>query len=621
MKASDTILKEIMNDYSQYILSKEDIFESHDGLIDANYTKFFKSVRIAVHWVKLLPKQRSSCPHAESLEEEFIYVVSGRPHVWINGFIYQLEPGHAVGFPAGTGIAHCFLNNTDLDVEMIVLGERTKKENKCSYPINHELKKSRNDIWWNECPKQSLGGHDGAIGNLNFLRDIDEISFIKNVKNLKRSKSFSYNGDNETFSSGIRLTDYLSLKAVGVWHELMQNGKRSSWPHAHSQEEEFAIILKGEIKVWLNGNIYHLKPGDCVYFKPGTNMAHTLINESDDPVEFLGIGESGDLNPTDKIFYPLHETRNQECITENFLWEDVPEAYNFGSNLGIPFNKNIKVQEFQNAQEFLYISQADLYQKEAEHGLMLGLTEIKVKNPTAKDDNIYFRIEDPQGFLGYAVVTDKNFIISAMPASLLRSLIIHLNENKIKSAGVVGPSHSSETFARIYSYVCGVQYKIGMDQKIYQLDQVIPARPCEGKMIVTMNEHLDLAVGWLLNFIKESMPHEPTTLENARDIIKTKLDKQELFMWQNAEGVPVALNMVMRPTRNGIAVSFVYTPKDQRMKGYASALVAQTSQRMLDAGKKFCVLYTDATNPTSNGVYQKIGYNQIATSKNFIFLK
>jgi len=79
--------------------------------------------------------------------------------------------------------------------------------------------------------------------------------------------------------------------------------------------------------------------------------------------------------------------------------------------------------------------------------------------------------------------------------------------------------------------------------------------------------------------------------------------------------------MVTRPTQNGIAIACVYTPQEHRKNGYAAALVAQTSQRMLDAGKKFCMLYTDATNPTSNRVYQRIGYYEIATQKNFIFLK
>ncbi len=610
-----------MNPYSQFILSKDKISESTEDLIDANYTKIFGSQRIATHWVKLLPQQRSSYPHAESLEEEFIYIVSGRPHVWINGYIYQLEPGHAVGFPAGTGIAHCFLNNTHDDVEMIVLGDRTKKENKCSFPIHHELKSTHGAIWWDDYPKQSLGGHNGAVGNLDFQRDVSEIAFIKNIKDLKRSKSFSYNGDSETFSSGIRLTDYLGLQTVGVWHEQLSIGKRSSWPHAHSQEEEFAIILKGEVKVWLNGTVHILKPGDCVYFKPGINLAHTLMNESDEPVEFLGIGEASDLNPADKIFYPLHEVRNQECIKEQFFWTDAPAAKDFGSHLGIPLNPNILVQELKSSQDFLDVASDILYQKEAEYGLMLGLTESKAKSALGHDKNRYFVINDQQGVVGFAVATDKNTIITNMPASLLQSLVLHLSKNQILVPGVVGPSHSAEAFARIYSQTNSMAYKIAMDQKIYQLDRVIAPRPTVGHMIVATNKHIDLVTDWFMKFVDESLPNEPVTLEDAKKIATGRIQNQDVFIWMNDSGQEVALNMRTRPTKNGVAISFVYTPKEARGKGYASAVVAQTSQRMLDSGKKFCMLYTDIHNPTSNSIYQKIGYNEIATSKNFIFLK
>ncbi len=66
--------------------------------------------------------RRTSWPHAESAEEEFVYVIDGYPQVWIDGDIYDLVPGDAVGFPAGTGNAHTFINNSELDVRLLVVG-------------------------------------------------------------------------------------------------------------------------------------------------------------------------------------------------------------------------------------------------------------------------------------------------------------------------------------------------------------------------------------------------------------------------------------------------------------------------------------------------------------------
>jgi predicted GNAT family acetyltransferase len=73
------------------------------------------------------------------------------------------------------------------------------------------------------------------------------------------------------------------------------------------------------------------------------------------------------------------------------------------------------------------------------------------------------------------------------------------------------------------------------------------------------------------------------------------------------------------PTRHGIRVGAVYTPPAMRRRGYASALVAALSQEQLDAGKKFCFLYTDLANPTSNKIYQDIGYEPVCDVDEYNF--
>jgi uncharacterized cupin superfamily protein len=328
-----------MEIYQNFIAKSNLLLEADPVKIDADYGQALKTKYLGMHWVKILPGQRSSDPHAESLEEEFIYIVSGNPHLWINGFIYQLMPGLCVGFPAGTGIAHTFINNQKDNVEMIVLGDRTKKENKCSFPINPELQEERKFIWWDSYPPQNIGPHDAKPGNLQHQKDWQNLDFIKKVSDLERKIGFSYPNDTEKFTEGVRLTNHVGLKSLGIWHEIMQPGRRSSWPHAHKFEEEAAILLKGSAEVWLNGFVFPLNPGDCVFFKPGTGISHSLINNSNEDVEFLGIGQADDGGSEEKIFYPLHPTRNQQCQDDGYLWVDIPEQKLVGSHLGIPQSK------------------------------------------------------------------------------------------------------------------------------------------------------------------------------------------------------------------------------------------------------------------------------------------
>lgn len=116
--------------------------------------------RIGIHHERLLPGRRSSYPHAESAEEEFVYVLEGTPDVWIDGTLHRLAPGDAVGFPAGTGICHAVLNNTTAEVRLLVVGERSKPENRVHYPLHQDYQRTREDAW-TDAPSRPLGGHDG----------------------------------------------------------------------------------------------------------------------------------------------------------------------------------------------------------------------------------------------------------------------------------------------------------------------------------------------------------------------------------------------------------------------------------------------------------------------------
>jgi uncharacterized cupin superfamily protein len=115
--------------------------------------------RIGIHHNRLPPGRRTSYPHAESAEEEFVFVLEGTPDVWIDGHLHRLGPGDSVAFPAGTGICHTFLNNTAQEVRLLVIGEATKPENRIRYPLNESSYSHENR--WEDWPTRPLGPHDG----------------------------------------------------------------------------------------------------------------------------------------------------------------------------------------------------------------------------------------------------------------------------------------------------------------------------------------------------------------------------------------------------------------------------------------------------------------------------
>jgi len=123
--------------------------------------------KIGIHIERVPPGRRTSYPHAEGEEEEFVYVLDGEIDAWIDGTLHRMRTGDFAGFPSGTGICHSFLNNGSRDALLLVGGERSRPDNRIFYPLNPErrpqLKKPEH--WWHDIPLRPQGDHDGRAGN------------------------------------------------------------------------------------------------------------------------------------------------------------------------------------------------------------------------------------------------------------------------------------------------------------------------------------------------------------------------------------------------------------------------------------------------------------------------
>ena len=151
--------------------------------------------------------------------------------------------------------------------------------------------------------------------------------------------------------------------------------------------------------------------------------------------------------------------------------------------------------------------------------------------------------------------------------------------------------------------------KVRFSQRSHVLRQVtFPKNPPPGLMRQATQADADLLRPWVFRFgvdcgitpiidagIPEIVPH---------------LAEGNIYLWQ-VEGDAVACAALSRESPNGHSISFVYTPDDQRGRGYASMLVATLSQWVLDRGKSFCTLNTDLANPTSNKIYAAVGYRPV----------
>jgi uncharacterized cupin superfamily protein len=133
-------------------------------VIDVDFSDRFGLTRIGIHHQRLLPGRRSSFPHAESREEEFVFVLEGEADAWIDGWLHRVTAGDAIAFPAGTGIAHNLINDGSADARFIVIGQRNGSGIRIFYPRNVVYRHQWGDDWWDDAPQRPLGPHDGRPG-------------------------------------------------------------------------------------------------------------------------------------------------------------------------------------------------------------------------------------------------------------------------------------------------------------------------------------------------------------------------------------------------------------------------------------------------------------------------
>jgi len=180
--------------------------------------------------------------------------------------------------------------------------------------------------------------------------------------------------------------------------------------------------------------------------------------------------------------------------------------------------------------------------------------------------------------------------------------------------GVMTEKNLAEYFAKEYTARKGLTYKTTMNQRIYELKAVNPDIKQFGTVRLLEEKDMYFFPYWLEAFNAAST-YGKTEMSIPQDekLYRYRLSTKKIYILE-VNGIPVSMAGYTRELQTAIGVSFVYTPPYYRGKGYASSCVTQLSQMALDKGFTKCVLYTDLLNPTSNSIYQKIGYTPVCDS-------
>lgn len=274
-----------------------------------------------------------------------------------------------------------------------------------------------------------------------------------------------------------------------------------------------------------------------------------------------------------------------------------------------------------NALDFLKNAGNFLYQNEALNSPIIGVCGNIISNFERHQISPEFLtvVKNQEVVTAAILVHSKNLLITSAMEEQLKIIADYLKGKNLELPGVWGPVKESEIFSALWEKYTGKKSKLGMNQKIFKIDKVSIPDNVPGILRNAKSNELDLISNWFNEFSQEAMlPYERKSLEKIRDHAETLIKNKLYYVWEN-EGSPVAMAYTGRPTLNSLGISAVYSPMEHRKKGYASALVSTLSQKIINSGKKFCVLFSNAENLTSNKIYQRMGYVEVSLVKHFIF--
>jgi hypothetical protein len=221
--------------------------------------------------------------------------------------------------------------------------------------------------------------------------------------------------------------------------------------------------------------------------------------------------------------------------------------------------------------------------------------------------------QPPGGQVGAACLQTPPYplLISSAPPEAVTELAATLASAGRPLPGVNGDKTAAERFATHWQRLTGATATVFQRHRLYRLGTLVPPRPApDGRPKTATRADQDLVTEWWAAFGEEAktMADRGGT-RMARDV-SDRIAEGRITLWEVA-GEPMSMAGVTKRVAGMVRVGPVYTPPDLRRRGYAAGVTAAVSQAALDAGAAEVLLFTDLANLTSNGVYQRLGYQRV----------
>jgi uncharacterized protein len=277
----------------------------------------------------------------------------------------------------------------------------------------------------------------------------------------------------------------------------------------------------------------------------------------------------------------------------------------------------VQLHRFDSIDKFWDKTQTYLLQHEAENNVLLGVIQTLRCNPDRYPDPPYLAMVEIDGNVVATAIRTPPRKLLLSKASDLKSLTLVAQDlyQEPLLPGVMGLVPEVETFLQAWQGLTRQSYRLLMKMRIHQLKALQPFLAANGHLRLVIEKDRALLLEWLPAFDAEISLE---IMEDVERFVTNLLKNQNTYLWEDKAPVSLAAGRQFSGTASRIGL--VYTPPTDRRKGYATACVAALSQKLLDEGCDRCFLLTDLANPTSNHIYQEIGYVPICDWHEYSFI-
>jgi predicted GNAT family acetyltransferase len=272
-----------------------------------------------------------------------------------------------------------------------------------------------------------------------------------------------------------------------------------------------------------------------------------------------------------------------------------------------------------SAADYLAIVGPVLRHRPVMNQLPLAIAETCVRDPRRYGpDAVFYSVEFGGAIRGAAVQTPPWPVqLSDVSPEAARELAKAFALNRPSIPGVAGPDDAPARFAEAYVAERGGGYALESSLGVFELTSVNELREVVGRRVVATPEHAALLQSWLEAFHDEATPQDPRPKPDSG---AGAAASGRAHLWLDHDDRPVSFVFNSRDVEGWASIGPVYTPRALRGSGYATALVAAVSRYLLAQGRPGCTLFTNLENPTSNAIYEKIGYRRVGSAYRYALL-